>query len=236
MRKPFVRRGVAAALLAGSALTSVPAFAGVVTYTNGENNAAPIVLTDATTQLDVQNNDRATQSGTISETGGSWPIEKIGTGTLNLAAANTYTGLTTVSAGTLVVTSTGSLAGSVANNARLFNDGVIGGSVTNAGTFVSNGDIGGSLIQTGGTSTIQGHVVPAPGGALTTIPAVIGGDADIQAGTVSLLHVSISGSVAVAAGATLENHGLDTLGSLSGAGTVRFFGETSSLTVNGDNS
>jgi fibronectin-binding autotransporter adhesin len=236
MRKPFVRRGVAAALLAGSALTSVPAFAGVVTYTNGENNAAPIVLTDPTTQLDVQNNDRATQSGTISETGGSWPIEKIGTGTLNLAAANTYTGLTTVSAGTLVVTSTGSLAGSVANNARLFNDGVIGGSVTNAGTFVSNGDIGGSLIQTGGTSTIQGHVVPAPGGALTTIPAVIGGDADIQAGTVSLLHVSISGSVAVAAGATLENHGLDTLGSLSGAGTVRFFGETSSLTVNGDNS
>ena len=53
----------------------------------------------------------AVESGTISAIlGGSGALTKTTTGTVTLSAANTYTGLTTVSAGTLAVGSSGSLA------------------------------------------------------------------------------------------------------------------------------
>ncbi|MCU0947639.1 MAG: autotransporter-associated beta strand repeat-containing protein, partial [Porphyrobacter sp.] len=45
----------------------------------------------------------ATQSGVISELGGARGFEKIGTGTLTLTGANTYTGATRISAGTLAL-------------------------------------------------------------------------------------------------------------------------------------
>src|SRR5436190_16231787 len=63
----------------------------VVNYAGGVNIGNQINLQSNTTQLQVLN-WTAVQSGSISETGGSRPLEKIGDGMLILAANNTYTG------------------------------------------------------------------------------------------------------------------------------------------------
>lgn len=63
--------------------------------------------------------------------GNSQGIVKQGAGTMSLTATNTYTGTTTVTAGTLAVTgSTNSGAVNVSNGATLAGDGTIGGTVT----------------------------------------------------------------------------------------------------------
>jgi autotransporter-associated beta strand protein len=82
--------------------------------------------------LIVGSNDLSTTfSGTISDNG---LLEKVGTGTLTLSGANTYTGTTTVSEGTLLATNlTGSATGTgpVAVNAgTLGGNGIITGTVT----------------------------------------------------------------------------------------------------------
>jgi autotransporter-associated beta strand protein len=73
-------------------------------------------------------------SGVISNTTGTLAITKIGTGTLNLSGANSYSGNTTVNAGTLVL----------ADNAQLkFVTGATSGdnnSVSGAGTITIDGD------------------------------------------------------------------------------------------------
>ena len=67
----------------------------IVDYPNGSTNANPLVLADGSTQLQVTSGT-ATQSGVISETGGSFGPEKTGAGTLIYTGANTYTGVTTI--------------------------------------------------------------------------------------------------------------------------------------------
>lgn len=104
----------------------ITTFGSVISYANAVNNAAPIIVNSNTTQLEVLAADAATQSGSISESGGPRPIEKIGTGTLTLTGNNTYTGLTTITAGKLVVQG----GNAIANSA-----GVTTGS---AGTFALN--------------------------------------------------------------------------------------------------
>lgn len=84
----------------------------VIDYAAGVNNPAPIVINSDTTQLQVLNGIAA-QSGVISELGGPRPLEKIGTGNLILTAANTYTGLTTVTEGRLQLGPGGGILGNV---------------------------------------------------------------------------------------------------------------------------
>jgi len=76
------------------------------------------------------NNLSTTFAGTIQD---SAPLSKIGSGTLTLSGANTYTGTTTVSAGALVVSNTsGSGTGT---GAVLVNAGTLGGSGIIAGAI-----------------------------------------------------------------------------------------------------
>jgi fibronectin-binding autotransporter adhesin len=76
-------------------------------------------------------------------------VEKIGAGTWVLGGANTYTGITTVSAGTLLINgdqtaSTGAVG--VANTATLGGSGIVGGATTiNNGGILSPGNSPGTL-------------------------------------------------------------------------------------------
>jgi fibronectin-binding autotransporter adhesin len=82
-----------------------------ITYTNGEVGNAGIVVTPSTnpTSLAISSGS-ATQSGVISESGGSFAVTKDGAGLLTLTGANTYTGVTTIDSGTLAIGAGGSIA------------------------------------------------------------------------------------------------------------------------------
>ncbi len=91
-----------------STFGSIRTTGSVIDYADGVTSAAPIIIDSDATRLQVLSGT-ATQSGVISELGGARGFEKIGAGTLTLAAANTYTGQTTVAGGTLHVTNAAAL-------------------------------------------------------------------------------------------------------------------------------
>jgi fibronectin-binding autotransporter adhesin len=73
-----------------------------IPYVDGENNPNPLVLDGANSPVSLSiDSGAATQSGVISEDGGSFGITKIGAGMLTLSAVNTYTGNTILDGGTL---------------------------------------------------------------------------------------------------------------------------------------
>jgi autotransporter-associated beta strand protein len=124
--------------------------------------------------------DYATMSGVLSGAGGG--ITKIGTGVLRFTGANTYTGLTTINEGTLVVTSLGNssstgLATSVglSTGANLAASGIVlGRSGNNAGIlqYVGPGETSDRFIQLGvdgGTGSSQIHADGAGALILTNV-------------------------------------------------------------------
>ncbi|RBE93391.1 hypothetical protein BRL73_03515, partial [Xanthomonas oryzae pv. oryzae] len=113
--------------------------------------------------LTVDNPADLTLAGNIS---GSGALIKTNTGTLTLGGSNTYSGGTTLTAGTLVGDSA-SLQGAIVDNATLaFNqvaDGVFNGSITGTGTVVKDG-VGALLLNgangyMGGTSIVAGTLI-----------------------------------------------------------------------------
>lgn len=117
-----------------------------------------------------------TLTGVIS---GSGSLTKAGTGTLVLAGTNTYTGDTTVSAGTLQVT------GSVVGDAQIADGATIGGSGSVAG-LVTIAD-GGTLAGTQGAGLTMGGLVLASGSNLdVTLGAGSGGGVFTVNGDVTL--------------------------------------------------
>jgi len=170
--------------------------AGTITLTVGDGNAS------------------ATYSGIIQNSGGASALlafTKIGTGVQTLAGANTYSGDTTVTAGTLQVGSNanvipdGSGKGNLIVNGTFdlngFNEGVNGFSGTNTGivdnkansstsTFTIGGN-GGSgtfsgVIQNSGTSSILS--LAKTGGGVETLSGAntYSGDTTINQGTIKL--------------------------------------------------
>lgn len=153
--------------------------------------------------------DIASFSGVISGTGA---LEQVGTGTTVLTAENTYTGGTTISAGTLQLGdggTTGSLVGNVVNNGVLAvnrsNELTFGNLVTGTGALQQNGTgttvLTGNNTYTGATDVtagalyVDGDQSAATGATTVDNGATLGG-----AGT-------IGGSVTVADGATLAPGG-----------------------------
>ena len=157
--------------------------------------------------------DFATLSGAITNSdNGTYPagIIKSGNGRLRLTGANTYDGVTTISAGTLEIGgggASGSVTGNILDNSSLvFN---------RSDSLVYSGSISGS-----GTVTISGAGIVTLSGANT-----YGGLTTISAGTLQIGGGGASGSVT---GNILDNSNLvfnrsDSLvysGSISGSGTV----------------
>ncbi|HYZ45185.1 MAG TPA: autotransporter domain-containing protein, partial [Xanthobacteraceae bacterium] len=113
--------------------------------------------------VDTQSNTM-TLSGPISGTGG---LDKIGSGTLTLTGASTYTGTTNVSEGVLNVT--GSLVSTV--------------SVNSGGTLMGAGSIGGLSVGTGG--------IVAPGNSIGTL--TVRGNVSFDVGSLYQVEANAAG-------------------------------------------
>ncbi|MGJ4948844.1 autotransporter outer membrane beta-barrel domain-containing protein [Bradyrhizobium sp. HKCCYLS20291] len=192
---------------AGDRHLSAGSIAGAGNYILGAN------------QLTVGGNGASTEvSGVISGAGGS--LTKTGSGTLTLTGVNSYTGGTTIAAGTLQLGnggSSGSLVGNIANDATLvFNrtDALaFGGVISGGGTLAKTGT--GTLTLSGANTYTGGTTVD--GGRLAVDGAITG-----------------SSGVSVNAGGTLGGTGQLPSVLINAGGTLAPGNSIGTLTVNGN--
>jgi len=80
-------------------------------------------------------------------------LAKVGSGTLILGGSNTYNGVTTITAGTLVIAATGNITSSAAtvNGGTLTVNGLAGAVTVDGGTLSGNGTVGAVIVNAGGT-------------------------------------------------------------------------------------
>ena len=217
----------------GSATTSDTVLTGDNTYTGGTTIAAGILqLGDggATGSIvgDVSDNGALVvdRSGTVTLPGvisGSGSLSQVGNGTTVLANDNTYTGGTTISAGTLQLGNggtTGGIVGNVTDNGML---------AFNRSDDITYSDIvngSGGLTQLGpGTLTLQGAQTYT-------------GPTNVQDGVLEL-DGSIQSNTAVASGATLSGFG-NVYATVTNQGTIwpghAIVGDTNygALTIHGN--
>jgi autotransporter-associated beta strand protein len=173
--------------------------------------------------VDVASGLSATLSGMISDGTQPGSLIKTGAGTLILAGANTYSGTTTISAGTLQVGhggSTGSISNTVVDNGSLVFD--RSDDLTYGGTISGTG----SLIQIGGNTVILDSANTYSGTTTVQSGTLEVGDADHTS-------ASIDSDVVVEADGILRGHGsID--GTVTNDGIVWPGGSIGTLTLNGN--
>jgi autotransporter-associated beta strand protein len=127
--------------------------------------------------------DSVTFGGVIS---GPGSLVQQGAGTLTLPGPNTYTGTTTVNAGSLIVD------GSIASTQTVVNSGgFLGGHGTIGGNLVNNGTVG--QFNSPGTLTVVGNYTQNPGG---TLRIAVGGLASTQHDALAANgHVTLGGTL-----------------------------------------
>jgi fibronectin-binding autotransporter adhesin len=130
--------------------------------TSGTNTISAKVGLAASQTWTVATGGTLAVSGVVGDFGGGYGITKAGSGTLTLSGANSYTGLTTVSAGTLEVTvndalGTNAAGTTVANGATLKLTGV-NYATTEALSINGTGVGGGGALLNSGTSTFAGLI------------------------------------------------------------------------------
>ncbi|MDR1076455.1 MAG: autotransporter domain-containing protein [Xanthomonadaceae bacterium] len=220
--------------------------AGIVTVDNGGDAAVVsggmqfavsdyLIQGDAITLADGSNFIRVgdgTQPGTdyvatiASELTGSGGIDKADAGVLVLTGANTYTGGTTISSGTLQL-GNGGASGGIAGD--VLNDGIF--AFNRSDTFAFDGAISGTGVvnQIGSGTTILTSGNNTYGGATNLVSGTL------RAGAAGVF--SPNSAVTVATGATLDLDGLNqTVAGLSHAGLVDMgsgMAPGTVLTVNG---
>jgi autotransporter-associated beta strand protein len=198
-------------------------YTGTPTYTFGSGNATAGSVTLSSAVLasnsSVGGPGNITLDAALSESGGAQALTKVGSGTLTLGGANTYTGGTTVNSGTLLANnSTGSATGS--------------GSVTVKATATL-----------GGTGAISGAVTLESGGALSpgaSIESLATGAVTLVSGSIFIAQINssgiptadrldVSGSL-VLGGATLQ---ITDLGAATLASTTRLVLATATGAISG---
>ncbi|SFJ40349.1 autotransporter-associated beta strand repeat-containing protein [Methylobacterium brachiatum] len=190
---------------------------------DGFATARPVTL-DSTGTLQI---DTGTSSfaGVFADGAGPGSLIKTGPGTASLSAANTYTGSTLVTGGTLALTATGSLispitvstagsfvnagtaTGGLVNVGFTANSGTLAGGVINAGLLASSGAISGGLANAGYTvnsGTVAGGVINV--GTLASSGSLSGG----------LTNAGYTANTGTIGGGVSNTGTLVTSGSLSG--------------------
>jgi autotransporter-associated beta strand protein/T5SS/PEP-CTERM-associated repeat protein len=198
----------AGALGSGSSLPTISFGGGTLQYTTGNQVDYSGQISSAATQairIDTNNEAVAFATGLA---GASSTLEKLGAGSLTLSGSSSYTGGTTVSGGTLDVTTGGAIAHSSAALAVGTTTG--SGAVVVSGGSVSVGDAtlgrdassAGTLTMTSGSFTSSGTLLVGGGSAAT-------GAFDILGGTVTTRDTAIgsgsSSGVATVSGGTWTN-------------------------------
>ena len=168
-------------------------------------------------------NTSTTFSGTIQNGNSTFSLTKEGTGVFTLSGSNFYTGATTINAGTLALTGSGSIAPSSVNVANAGSAFDISGTTSGAGITSLSGVAGGSVILGGKTLTLSnasGSFDGAIGGA--------GGGLALTAGSETLTGTNTyTGPTTINGGTLLVNGSIapsgafvNSGGTLAGTGTV----------------
>jgi autotransporter-associated beta strand protein len=190
----FMATGSAAALANAVSLAGNATIGGSLAVTF--NGAA--TLTGSRT-LTVTNTALTTFAAPIGQSASGFALTKAGTGTLVLAAANTYTGATTISGGTLLVN------GSVAGSVSVRSGGTLGGSGTTGAVTASSGGTVFPGNGTGQTAILNtGQLLLNSGSALTvalngTTAGTQYDQVNVTSGTVTLTGSTLNVSVGYAA-------------------------------------
>ncbi len=147
--------------------------------------------------LAVNRSDSVTIANPISGTG---QLQQVGTGATILTAANTYSGPTSITAGTLQI-GNGGTAGSIG-----------AGAVANAGTLAFNRS---DAVTFANTVTGAGTITQLGAGATTLSGTVAAGTINVNAGSLLVTGAATAPTVTTASGATLGG-----TGSISGTATI----------------
>ena len=152
------------------------------------------VILGAQTLTTGGNNTSTSYAGVISGTGGS--LTKTGTGTQTLTAASTYTGTTTISAGTLALGSSGTIAGtSGVNLGTSGSQGTLDLTAKSSFSFGSGQTLSGyGTVNIGASKLVTINGTLAPGNSAGVV--AITGDTALTGTTATTMELAGTGGVA----------------------------------------